>query len=463
MPRTTRRRAIAIGVFAAMAAALLAWSAPASADEAEGGRLDWGVKESFRSYITGSIAQGEVDTGDGASVVGGAYRFHSAAGEYDPDSGTASIEYTGWVHFWGHDGELDVTFADPSVEYAGASGTLYVHVNGTRTDMATLSGPSIGGQSGTVAIEGASATLTAAGAEAFAGFYSDGEALDPVSFTADVSTTESDPSDEDSESAGEEPAEDTGVFGAILDWGVRESWREYVSGDIAAGSWRTEGGAQDGGAVFRFTDGAGEAEGGDYELAFTGSVAFTGDGVELTITDPAVVAEDGEGVLSAEVAGERVDLAGFEAELDERDGLLIAEDVPTVLGDDAVEAFNGYYQAGDEMDPLTIAVPLTADAELPALPDLGSAPEPETPAEPETPTGTEAASTEVETNPLVWLVPAALLALLAAAAIVVAVRRRRKDDRVETDLAAQDGPTAAETAPATPQEPSIEGENTKEQ
>ncbi len=459
MPYAPRRhRVAALACLVAMAAALLAWAVPASADEADGGRLDWGVKESFRSYMTGPIAQGEITTGDGVSTVGGVYRFHSATGEYDPDSGTASITYTGWVHFWGHDGELDVTFANPSIEYSGSSGTLYVYVNGTRTDMASLSGPAIGGQSGTVAVEGASATLTASGAQAFAGFYEAGAALDPVGFTADVIAAEPEPSSAAPEPSEAAPSEDGEVAGAILDWGVRASWRDYVSGDIAAGSWRAADGAQDGGALFRFTDGAGEAAGGDYELAFVGSVAFTGEGVDLTIADPVVTAEDGRGVLSAEVDGERIDLAEFEAELDERDGLLIAEDVPTTLSEAAVEAFSGYYQGGDEMDPLTIAVPLTADAELPALPDLGSDPETESPS----PSEAEAAPAEDETSPLVWAVPAALLVLLAAAATAIAIRRR-KADRTETGEAAFEKEPADQTSSTTPSEPSDEGENTKEQ
>ncbi len=236
---------------------------------------------------------------------------------------------------------------------------------------------------------------------------------------------------------------------------MRASWRDYVSGDLAAGSWRAEDGAQDGGAVFRFTEGAGEADGGDYALAFTGSVAFTGEGVDLTIADPAVTAADGKGVLSAEVDGERVDLAEFEATLDERDGLLIAEGVPTTLSADGVAAFDGYYQAGDAMDPLTIAVPLSEDAELPALPDLGSDPESEPPA----PAETEEAADESGAGPLVWIVPAALLALLAAAAIAIAVRRRRAG----RPAPAATGAAADETAPNTPQQPSDEDENTKEQ
>ena len=459
MSHATRRglAALAASVLA-LAALVLARPSPAGADEAAGGRLDWGVKESFRAYITGPIAQGEVTTGGGVSTAGGAYRFHSASGDYDPDAGTASLSYSGWVQFWGHDGELDVTLADPSIEYSGSSGTLYAYVNGARTDLAALSGPDIGGQSGTVSIEGASATLTRNGAAAFAGYYEAGQALDPVSFTADVTAPEPAQSDEDSQSPVDEPAEDAGATGAILDWGVRASWREYVSGDIAAGSWDASDGAEDGGAVFRFTEGSGEAEADEYSLSFTGTVAFTGTDVDLVIADPAVEAEDGHGTLSAEIGGERVDLVEFEAELASQDGLLIAEQAPTFLTEAAVEVFNGFYQAGDEMDPITIAVPTGPDSQLPPLPDLGSDPETETASQSPSIAESEDPSAESGAGALPWIITAAALALAAAAAAVIAARRRRKAARDAAGTADGD-----DSAPTTPQEPSSESETTKEQ
>ncbi|WP_335990370.1 HtaA domain-containing protein [Glycomyces sp. MUSA5-2] len=437
MPHATRLATGSLTAACALAAALLLWAAPAHADELSGGRLDWGVKESFRTYITGPIAQGEVQTGDGASTADGAYRFHSASGTYE--DGTAVVDYQGWVYFWGHDGELDLTFANPSVEYSGSSGTLYVYVNGARTDMASLSGAALQAGGGTVSVSGAAATLTANGATAFAGYYEAGQELDPVSFSADVAA-EPEETAAPSESASAEAAGDAAT-GAVVDWGVRTSWREYVSGDIAEGAWTVADGAADGGAVFRFAEGAGTATAADYELAFQGTVAFTGTNVDLALTDPAISAVDGKGVLSAEVDGTRVDLVSFEAELAESDGVLLAEDVPTVLTEAAVPVFGGFYQAGDPMDPLLIAVPLTADAVLPALPDLGSDPVEPTTSEPAT-AGADTASAETGMNPLVWIVPAAVAVLLGAGAVIVAVVQRRKRTAVNSP--------AAETAGDTP-------------
>ncbi|MEU6250678.1 HtaA domain-containing protein [Glycomyces sp. NPDC047010] len=449
MPHATRRLTGALTAACALAAALLLWAAPAHADDLSGGRLDWGVKESFRSYITGPIAQGEIQTGDGASTSDGAYRFHSAAGTYE--DGTAVVDYQGWVYFWGHDGELDLTFANPSVEYSGSSGTLYVYVNGTRTDMASLSGASLQASGGTVSVSGAAATLTANGANAFAGYYEAGQELDPVSFSADVAA-EPEETEAPTESAG---AEETGdaVTGAVVDWGVRTSWREYVSGDIAEGAWTVADGAADGGAVFRFAEGAGTATAADYSLAFQGTVAFTGTDVDLVLTDPMITATAGKGVLSAEVDGARVDLVSFEAELAEADGVLLAEDVPTVLTEAAVPVFGGFYQAGDPMDPLLIAVPLTADAVLPALPDLGSDPVEPATSSPET-ADADTASTETGMNPLVWIVPVAIAVLLGAGAAVVAVVQRRKRTTEDSPAAppAGDTPDPIQDGPEGPDE-----------
>lgn len=64
-----------------------------------------------------------------------------------------------------------------SKAYGGTSGA-----SGTVT-LATLSLPTPRTSGGTISWSGATATLTAAGAEAFGGFYQAGTTLDPVSFS----------------------------------------------------------------------------------------------------------------------------------------------------------------------------------------------------------------------------------------------------------------------------------------
>ena len=85
-------RAGAVAVLTALVAALLPVAAAhAEGRTVQGGRLDWGIKSSFQSYVTGPIAQGSSTLRGGAATVGGSqFRFHSATGSYDPDSGAFS-------------------------------------------------------------------------------------------------------------------------------------------------------------------------------------------------------------------------------------------------------------------------------------------------------------------------------------------------------------------------------------
>lgn len=109
-------RTLAVALLAALLGVLLpATAAQAAGRTVQGGRLDWGIKSSFQSYVTGPIAKGSFKLKNGAATAGGSlFRFHSAAGSYDPDSGEFNASFTGGVSFQGHqkpDGayELDMT------------------------------------------------------------------------------------------------------------------------------------------------------------------------------------------------------------------------------------------------------------------------------------------------------------------------------------------------------------------
>jgi hypothetical protein len=147
------------------------------------GSLTWGVKASFRDYIAGPIARGSITT-SGVSTSGGAYVFPQAANGLN-ESGTGTASYSGSVRFYGHAGELDLTFRNPVVTLSSpTAGTLSVTVNGSQVAIASLN---LGGgirstANGSVSYSAVPATLTGAGETAFSGFYSAGTALDPVSF-----------------------------------------------------------------------------------------------------------------------------------------------------------------------------------------------------------------------------------------------------------------------------------------
>ncbi|MFJ2826348.1 HtaA domain-containing protein [Streptomyces sp. NPDC087263] len=462
-----RLRALITAVCVAALGALLGALLPATAAHAagrsvQGGRLDWGIKSSFQSYVTGPIAKGSYSLTGGAATVGASqFRFHSATGTYDGDSGAFSASFSGGVHFVGHkedDGtyQLDLTISRPTVRISGGSGTLYVDIiskaKGTGTvttspqvPFASLSlgGIDMRGGGNAVQLNSLPATLTSQGAQSFAGYYTAGTALDPVSLSADVQAAaapKASSTPTPTKSAAKKETSGTIANGAV-DWGVRRTFREYVTGDIAQGGWTLSSGAQDGGALFRFPAGEGtyKKDARSLEAEFDGAVRFTGEqGLDLKLSGVRVTVEDAKGTLYADVTsvgftGRKVALATFTAkDFTPKGDLVELTEVPTKLTAQGAKAFGGMYQTGTAMDPLSLAVALTDDAALPALPDLGSSATesaspsvtPEAATETRTDTAEAAASTSDGAPVLpIGLVTGALL--VAGAAYAFVVRRRR--------------------------------------
>jgi hypothetical protein len=161
---------------------------PAPAVPVTAGMLNWGIKQAFVSYVTGPIARGSIALSGGAGANGGRYAFpQGSADGFDRAAGVGSVDYRGSVAFSGHNGALALTIANPSITVTNASSaTLTATVGGTRVAFATLAlgaGGRTADASGAVTFSNVPATLTAAGANAFAGFYSAGTALDAVTFT----------------------------------------------------------------------------------------------------------------------------------------------------------------------------------------------------------------------------------------------------------------------------------------
>jgi hypothetical protein len=161
---------------------------PAPAVPVTAGMLNWGIKQAFVSYVTGPIARGSIALSGGAGANGGRYAFpQGSADGFDRAAGVGSVDYRGSVAFSGHSGALALTIANPSITVTNASSaTLTATVGGTRVAFATLAlgaGGRAADASGAVTFSNVPATLTAAGANAFAGFYSAGTALDAVTFT----------------------------------------------------------------------------------------------------------------------------------------------------------------------------------------------------------------------------------------------------------------------------------------
>nr|WP_236778822.1 HtaA domain-containing protein [Agromyces seonyuensis] len=145
------------------------------------GSLTWGVSASFRSYVTGSIAQGAVSVSGGATQSGGVFQFGQSASTFTGSTGSA--DYFGSVRFTGHSGVLDLTFANPTLRVDSPTvGTLQVTVNGSRVNLATvnLAAASKSTAKGATTFANAPVTLNGEGAAAFDGFYAAGRALDPL-------------------------------------------------------------------------------------------------------------------------------------------------------------------------------------------------------------------------------------------------------------------------------------------
>ncbi|MGW0395158.1 HtaA domain-containing protein [Streptomyces sp. NPDC003042] len=472
---TRPTRTFAVALLAALLsvqgwALLGATAAQAASRTVQGGRLDWGIKSSFQSYVTGPVAKGSFKLKNGAATAGGSlFRFHSATGSYDPDTGEFSASYSGGVTFQGHqkaDGayELDMSVSRPTVKVSGGSGTLYLDVSSkakdtgavttqTQVPFATLGvgGINMKGGGSPLTLTNIPATLTAQGAQAFAGYYAAGAQLDPLSLSADVKAPAAGQSTRP-EQTPSAPAQipqtpqAQGAFNdAAVDWGVRRTFREYVTGSVGQGGWTLAEGAQDGGALFRFPQGKGTYDGqkGMLEAAFAGTVQFTGAHLDLKLARVSVKVENGKGVLSADVTTggqtkNAVALVEFDAKGLKTEGKLATlTEAPATLTEGGSQAFNSMYKPGTEMDPVSLAVALDAGAQLPALPDLGSTAPPSpapAPANSAQPVPAPAAAEKSSNTGLYVALAAAVLVLAGGAAfLVLRGRRTSAADAAPTD------------------------------
>lgn len=480
----TAARVLVVVLLAALGLALLpATGAQAAERTVDGGRLDWGIKASFQRYVTGPIAKGSWELNGGASTVGESqFRFHSAKGGYDPDAGSLDAAFSGGIRFLGHqkpDGthELDLTISNPTVRItAGGSGMLHADMRSkskgtgkvsfrSQVPMAALklSGVDMRGGGTPVTLSSVPASLTAEGAKAFAGYYPAGTELDPVSLSADVTAGAGSGDDRgDGRKSGEKDAEDgkdgadakdgkgakddagkkpaarKGRFtAAAVDWGVRRTFREYVTGPIAEGKWKLSGGARDGGALYRFPAGKGSYDlaKGELDADFGGAVRFTGKKLNVALDKVAVKVRDGRGTLSSD----GTPLVTFDAALTPEKGLIRLTERPAELTAEGSEFFGGMYQKGTSMAPVSLAVALDDKAELPALPDLGSGADTPSGAPSASPAAGPRAATAADSSDSAF---GGTLAVALAAALLLAgggfwfFRRQRR-------------PAAAAAAPAT--------------
>jgi len=190
--------------------------------------LTWGFKESFRSYLTSTIAHGEWVVADGATYETPNFSW-TGTGSLDPETQTGDVAFDGSVLFTGHDGALQTTIANPRVVLSADGAVLMLDITGTTQSGAEVN--SLGVEFATLDLSSVTpeengdaltwnaipAVLTEAGSAAF-GTYAAGEALDPVTLSLSL------PADCGAAAAEETPAPevttaiDNGTTGPGLTW-----------------------------------------------------------------------------------------------------------------------------------------------------------------------------------------------------------------------------------------------------
>ncbi|MFI5746097.1 HtaA domain-containing protein [Streptomyces sp. NPDC051644] len=399
--------------------------------ELKDGTLEWGVKESFRKYLASSFSGGKITVKDGATQApdNGVFTFVNGKGTYDTATHGTDTAFGGGVNFYAHGGVLDITLSDVKLSTTGTGGAITVDVatpEGTRNDVAfaalDLSAVKPGqGAGGAMVFKDIPATLTKAGSEAFNGQYKEGDALDPATLSVkavaaptgkptekptieptvkpttkptEKPTTEptgkptSTASPSSSAPATGKPAADPGaIVDGTLDWGVKKSFRTYVTGPIAQGKVETTAGATASGDGYRFPDATGhfDADKQTLDADFDGRVRFLGHEengaytLDLSLTDMEIQVNGTKGTLIADVSTKDretkkvntytglavADLKLPKGELTAKNGVVTLSAVPATLTADGTKAFGGMYQAGEQLDALTVAVALDKDAALP--------------------------------------------------------------------------------------------------
>lgn len=188
--------AVALALLPATAATATTTSVACAVTSAD---LAWGFKESFRSYISGSIAHGSWEPVDGADYTTPQFSFTGGTGEVDPAAGTGEVSFGGGIVFTGHDGLLDTTIANPTLEIDGTGAVLRLDISGVSmedalagsTEAATveqvpfvsidLGGATVGAD-GSLSVADAPTAITEEGFAAFPN-YETGTPFDPITIT----------------------------------------------------------------------------------------------------------------------------------------------------------------------------------------------------------------------------------------------------------------------------------------
>lgn len=195
LPRRTATALVAAGIVLGSAGMVAPTALADTTHSVTGGQLEWGLKDSFRSYITGPIANGEIQTSDGVTTDDdGNFIFPATTGT-EVSGDTVEIPFQGTLHFTGHGGILDLTVSDVKIRLTDQSTDAMLVADAvskefvdttTEGDPITYSDVDLASvtlatapdlSSSSVDLTSSSVALTSAGAPAFGGFWEAGQEL----------------------------------------------------------------------------------------------------------------------------------------------------------------------------------------------------------------------------------------------------------------------------------------------
>lgn len=239
----SRSAAVALTSAAFMALSAIAIPAAAGADaptcdpadvtySVTGGSIEWGFKQSFRSYFFDPATHGTFTPTGGVEMAGDQ---QGATGRmiWPLGSGTATsasavtASGTGSANFSAHGGAMNTTLSNPTVGITGTEGVLKFDFTGkaraggdvsaTQAEAANFTLPEAANfqTAGSVTVTG-TATLDQQFVPAFG--YAAGDEVDPVTVNLTLAQTCGDDGDNDNDNPneGEIPGDDNGgIFGSI--------------------------------------------------------------------------------------------------------------------------------------------------------------------------------------------------------------------------------------------------------
>ncbi|MFF3426331.1 HtaA domain-containing protein [Streptomyces sp. NPDC002602] len=440
---SSHRRPIAIAAAIATAAALgatalvlpatAAVSAPAAVAAAPtkpmpivSGTLDWGVKASWRKYVT-TIAQGQITVADGATTnADGTFRFGSPTGEYVPSgSHPVTAAFKGSVNFKSAAHHFDITLGNPRFDSGTKKLLVDVTKNGKVTPGVHFADVAFAGPQ----MENLGTTLTKDAAtqldypdyanqpgDPLTALLKFGPPVDPspststspkpTTSTGPKPTTSTGPKPTTSTgpkpttSTGPKPTTSTGpkpstssgapadgsqrIQSGRLKWGVKASFRKYVQ---SAGSITPAGGAVASDGTFSFAGGKGtlDTKKGRLNASFEGNLRFqyAAHGIDMTFGNVRIDTQGAKGTLVLDVktaAGTKTNVPFATLDLAKADyktskGLLALNGVRTALTEQGAAAFlrepsttpvyQDGYAPGDRIDDVNLTVSVDKDVTAP--------------------------------------------------------------------------------------------------